>query len=82
MNRVCTMGLCWVLSHSIKKNVYSTTLIEEYLRQEIETDIKYEYHDGKIYSLADEKDPMWEVVFSRLDQQAKIIDVNINDGNA
>jgi len=28
--------------------------VEEYLRQEIETDTKYEYHDGKIYSLADE----------------------------
>jgi len=26
--------------------------VEEYLRQEIETDTKYEYHDGKIYSLA------------------------------
>ena len=26
--------------------------VEEYLRQEIETDTKYEYHDGKIYFLA------------------------------
>ena len=26
--------------------------VEEYLCQEIETDTKYEYHDGKIYSLA------------------------------
>ena len=36
----------------MKAQKTSNLSVEEYLKQEIETDTKYEYHNGKIYALA------------------------------
>ena len=36
----------------MKSHKFSRLTVQEYIKQEVESDTKYEYHDGKIYALA------------------------------